>query len=367
MEINNENNHKIGEDFSDKVQSIIENKNPFKNFKLENYKYAQLHKKITPKNSVSDFKYYKNIKDLSLDLSTENLKSINLRSSLDNWNFYSNDSYFRVESLIKRSASSISLDDYEQSVFSLDISKMTENIMVTKNKEKHQTLILLNTNVEDELPKSIFIDLADNSNLDVIQYNISNHKSFLYFESKQGDNSKLHFITFQSNNVHTRNEYFASLGSHCHFELSGLNFDNIGVNDNYSFIQHLKPSSSSREVFKSIVDKGAITNFQGKIYVDAIAQKTDGYQMSRSLLLDDISKANNKPELEIYADDVKCSHGSTVSQINKEQIYYFNSRGIDKNEAQRILQKAFLSETLETINSEDLKDFSLKLLDNLIN
>ncbi len=367
MQINKENNHKSLVDISEKTLSVIENQNPFKNFKLENYKYAQLHKKITPKNSIRKFKYFKDIKDLSLDLSTVSLKSVDLRSTLDNWSFFSNDSYFRVESLIKRSGSIIPLDEYEQSIFSLDISKMTENITITKKKEKHQTIILLNTNAEDEVPKSIFIDLSDNSNLDVIHYNISNHKSFLYFESKQGDHSKLNFITFQSNNAHTRNEYFASLGSHCHFELSGLNFDNVGVNDNYSFIQHLKPSSSSREVFKSIVDKGAITNFQGKIYVDSIAQKTDGYQMSRSLLLDDISKANNKPELEIYADDVKCSHGSTVSQINKDQIYYFKSRGINKKEAQKILQKAFLSETLENISSEDLKDFSLKLLDNLIN
>ena len=66
--------------------------------------------------------------------------------------------------------------------------------------------------------------------------------------------------------------------------------------------------------------------FKGKIYVDPIAQKTDGYQMSRSLLLDNESKANNKPELEIYADDVKCSHGSTVAKLNQNQIYYFKSQ-----------------------------------------
>jgi Fe-S cluster assembly protein SufD len=138
------------------------------------------------------------------------------------------------------------------------------------------------------------------------------------------------------------------------------------VNDNYSFIQHVKPSSSSREVFKSIVNNGAITNFQGKIYVDSIAQKTDGYQMSRSLLLDNISKANNKPELEIYADDVKCSHGSTVSKIDQEQIFYFNSRGISKEVANLLLQKAFIIETLDTIQTKDIKDFSIKLLDNLL-
>ena len=138
------------------------------------------------------------------------------------------------------------------------------------------------------------------------------------------------------------------------------------MNDNYSFIQHVKPSSSSREVFKSIVNNGAITNFQGKIYVDSIAQKTDGYQMSRSLLLDNISKANNKPELEIYADDVKCSHGSTVSKIDQEQIFYFNSRGISKEVANLLLQKAFIIETLDTIQTKDIKDFSIKLLDNLL-
>ena len=138
------------------------------------------------------------------------------------------------------------------------------------------------------------------------------------------------------------------------------------MNDNYSFIQHVKPSSSSREVFKSIVNNGAITNFQGKIYVDSIAQKTDGYQMSRSLLLDNISKANNKPELEIYADDVKCSHGSTVSKIDQEQIFYFNSRGISKEVANLMLQKAFIIETLDTIQTKDIKDFSIKLLDNLL-
>ena len=92
----------------------------------------------------------------------------------------------------------------------------------------------------------------------------------------------------------------------------------------------------------AILDRGySITNFQGKIYVDKIAQKTDGYQMSRSLLLDDISKSNNKPELEIYADDVKCSHGSTISKIDQDHLYYFNSRGISSDLATKILKKAF--------------------------
>ena len=126
----------------------------------------------------------------------------------------------------------------------------------------------------------------------------------------------------------------------------------------------MKPSSQSREVFKSILKNGAITNFQGKIYVDSVAQKTDGYQMSRSLLLDNESKANNKPESEIYADDVKCSHGSTVSKLNQDQVYYFKSRGINEEQAIKILQKAFLVETLEAIENTQIKEYSFSLLDS---
>ena len=176
----------------------------------------------------------------------------------------------------------------------------------------------------------------------------------------------MNFLTFQSSNNHIRNEYYASLGESCEFNLLGLNFKNSFINDNFSFIQHLNPSTASNEIFKSIIDNGAITNFQGKIYVDSIAQKTDGYQMSRSLLLDSKSKANNKPELEIYADDVKCSHGSTVAKLNPDQIYYFKTRGIDEQTAKSILQKAFLFEVIESIQNKEIKDFSFKLLDNLI-
>ena len=221
-----------------------------------------------------------------------------------------------------------------------------------------------NSNLSEDCARSIILNLSENAKLNIIHYNISNSKSFLYFEINQQNNSNIKFLSFQSNNIHTRNEFFASLEENCSLDLYGLNIHNYGVNDNYSFIQHMKPSSQSREVFKSIVKSGAITNFQGKIYVDSIAQKTDGYQMSRSLILDNESKANNKPELEIYADDVKCSHGSTVSKLNQDQVYYFKSRGIDEEQAIKILQKAFLVETLESIENTQIKEYSYSLLDS---
>ena len=345
---------------------ILKDFNPFKNFKLENYKYAQLHKDHTSEN-FSDSSYdYNELLKISHNLQKTDFEETDLSSKVDKWNFNSVDSYFRVSSLSSRSSLTLNLDSFSQEVLLVDVNHFNENISFTKNSSKNQTLILITSNISNPEPRSVFFDLAENSNLEILQLALSNNRSFIYFEIDQSDFSKMNFITFQSNNNHIRNEYYASLGEKCELNLLGLNFKNNFINDNFSYIQHLKPSTASNEIFKSIVDNGAITNFQGKIYVDPIAQKTDGYQMSRSLLLDSKSKANNKPELEIYADDVKCSHGSTVAKLSQNQIYYFKTRGIDEQTAKNILQKAFLVEIIESLQNKEIKDFSMKLLDNLI-
>ena len=351
------------EEISDYVKKAMLN-NPFENFKIENYKYAQLHKSITTNLSLEDFK-----PDLSSINSFKNLKltdskNADLLGELNKWDYNNSDSYFRVNSISGRHSKKIDLDSYEDEIIYLDLSIFNENLQLLKATEPSKTLIINNSNFSDDCPRSVILNLSENAKLNVIHYNFSNLKSFLYFEINQQSNSNVKFLSFQSNNVHIRNEFFASLEENCSLDLYGLNIHNYGVNDNYSFIQHMKPSSQSREVFKSIVKNGAVTNFQGKIYVDSIAQKTDGYQMSRSLMLDNESKANNKPELEIYADDVKCSHGSTVSKLNQDQVYYFKSRGINEEQAIKILQKAFLVETLEAIENPQIKKFSYKLLDS---
>ena len=348
---------------SDYAEKALLN-NPFENFKIENYKYAQLHKSITSNISLEEFKA-----DLSSINSIKNIKlsdcsDIDLLSDLNKWNFNNTDSYFRVNSILERSSKKIDLDLYKEEIICLDLTLFKENIYLLKASDVPKTLIIVNSNFSEGCPRSIILNLSENAKLNILHYNISNTKSFLYFEINQQNNSNMKFLSFQSNNVHTRNEFFASLEENCSLDLYGLNIHNYGVNDNYSFIQHMKPSSQSREVFKSIVKNGAVTNFQGKIYVDSIAQKTDGYQMSRSLILDNESKANNKPELEIYADDVKCSHGSTVSKLNQDQVYYFKSRGIDEEQAIKILQKAFLVETLEIIEDTKIKEYSFSILDS---
>ena len=351
----------------DYLNTNILNNDPFKKPFVENYKYAQLNKKINSDFKASTFAIPKSLLDTCFDISSQPYPELDLLKNLQDWNFHNADSVFRTGSLVGRKSIQIKLDNFKESILLLDLTKIQNNIVIDATLNPSKVLIIVNANRNQEIPQSIFINSIQDSNLEIVHIDICNKKSFLYFQALLEKGSSLSLTTIQNFNNHIRNEFYASLDSECNFSLQGLNFDNKGVNDNYSFIQHLKPSSSSREIFKSIVNDGAITNFQGKIYVDAKAQKTDGYQMSRSLLLDNLSKANNKPELEIYADDVKCSHGSTISKINQDQLYYFNTRGISNEMAKIILKKAFLMEVLNTIKDTQIKEFSINLIDSLLN
>ena len=126
--------------------------------------------------------------------------------------------------------------------------------------------------------------------------------------------------------------------------------------DTTTRIEHAAPDCSSREVYKGVLDGKARGVFQGKILVDQIAQRTDGHQMTRALLLSDKAEADAKPELEIYADDVRCSHGATVGEIDHEQLFYLRSRGIALNTARRLLVEAFVADALEDISNDDVRE-----------
>ncbi len=114
-------------------------------------------------------------------------------------------------------------------------------------------------------------------------------------------------------------------------------------------IRHQAPHCASRQTVKSVIDGSARGVFQGRIEVDRIAQKTDGYQMNQALLLSPDAEIDSKPELEIFADDVKCSHGATIGALDPEQIFYLRSRGIAEPDARALLIRAFLTEALEPI------------------
>ena len=132
--------------------------------------------------------------------------------------------------------------------------------------------------------------------------------------------------------------------------------------DDTVFVTHNAPNCESRQVFKKVLRDGAVGVFQGKILVKEGAQKTDGYQISQSLLLDDNCQFLAKPELEIYADDVVCSHGSTSGAIDEDALFYLRSRGVPKSKAVDLLTLSFVAESIEEVEDPDLADDLLRYL-----
>jgi Fe-S cluster assembly protein SufD len=126
--------------------------------------------------------------------------------------------------------------------------------------------------------------------------------------------------------------------------------------DNFVFVEHAKPNCNSKQLFKGILDEKSTGAFTGRILVDRDAQKTNAYQKNSSILLTDDVKMNSKPQLEIYADDVKCGHGGTVGQLDEEAMFYLRSRGIPEHEAKLMLMSAFAIEILNEIKVLPLKE-----------
>ena len=122
-------------------------------------------------------------------------------------------------------------------------------------------------------------------------------------------------------------------------------------------INHLVENTKSYQLIKCVLDNSSKAVYQGKIYVHQDAQKTDGYQLSKAILLNENSEFNAKPELEIYADDVKCSHGSASGSLDDNSIFYLRSRGLSYNEAKKLLIKGFLLDVIEKITDEEIKKY----------
>ena len=132
-------------------------------------------------------------------------------------------------------------------------------------------------------------------------------------------------------------------------------------------INHNSPNCKSYQKIKNVLNDKSRGVYQGKIFVNKIAQKTDAYQLSKALILNDDAEFDAKPELEIYADDVKCSHGSTSGSIDPDAVYYLMTRGISKKEAVKLLISGFLNEMLENITTTPVKIFLKKILERQIN
>ena len=168
----------------------------------------------------------------------------------------------------------------------------------------------------------------------------------------------LRSFTLTANGVLTRNEAVLELtGDDAVAHVAGAAVgDGNFHHDDTVFVTHAAERCESRQVFKKVLKNGAVGVFQGKILVKPGAQKTDGYQISQSLLLDDDSQFLAKPELEIYADDVKCSHGSTTGALDETALFYLRSRGVPVEEARALLVLSFLADAIDEIEDAALKD-----------
>jgi Fe-S cluster assembly protein SufD len=208
--------------------------------------------------------------------------------------------------------------------------------------------------------KVLEVEVADGAQFHHIRAQGRDHerRAATHVFARLGRASLFKSFTLTANGRLTRNECVIELtGDDAMAHVAGAAMgDRDFHHDDTVFVTHAAERCESRQVFKKVLKNGAVGVFQGKILVKPGAQKTDGYQISQSLLLDDDSQFLAKPELEIYADDVKCSHGSTSGAIDETALYYLRSRGVPKRQAQSLLVLAFLAEAIAEIADEAIAE-----------
>ena len=377
-------------------------KNGFPSRKLENWKFSDINQIIQKnigeltfyndyniKNEINDEIFIKEIehnkivivngKVERLSFEYEESDKINL-TTLDNFNQNPND---------------------DNSLLSLNnsFSNKIHNILVKKNYSFKKPLIIYqitnekvsNTNINFQLN----FELEENSSIKIINLSDDNsEKNFInnlfnfnlgknailknykidkksntnikydYSSITQKENSISETFIFSSGSDYIKNEVSCNLeGQYSSAFINGIHL--LSKNKHHEIrtnTNHLYENTKSYQLIKSVIDDSSKSVYQGKIYVDSKAQKTDGYQLSKAVLLNEQAEFNAKPELEIYADDVKCSHGSASGSLDEDSIFYLMSRGLDQKTAKKLLINGFLLDVVEKITDEEIK----KLLKNMI-
>ena len=201
--------------------------------------------------------------------------------------------------------------------------------------------------------KNYKLDRLQNKN---IQYSFNN--------INQDENSVSETFLLSAGSSFLKNEINCNLnGKYSSAFVNGI----FSIKDNQQHeirttINHLVENTKSYQLIKSVLGKNSKAAYQGKIFVDQKAQKTDGYQLSRAILLDETSEFNAKPELEIYADDVKCSHGSASGSLDENSIFYLMSRGLNYQQSKELLINGFILEVIENITDIEIKDLIKKMI-----
>jgi Fe-S cluster assembly protein SufD len=272
-------------------------------------------------------------------------------------------------------------------------------ILIKKDYELVKPLIIYHITNNKIKSKNINLclnfQLEENSSLKLIDlFNDTSEKNFLNifynFDLKQDsvlknykiDKIKNKNVKYSFNNIEQATNSISEtfiLSSGSHFFKNEINcnlkgkYSSAFINGIFSLsdnrhheirttVNHLTENTKSYQLIKSVLDDNSKTAYQGKIYVNSEAQKTDGYQLSKAILLDKASEFNAKPELEIYADDVKCSHGSASGSLNEDSIFYLMSRGLNYQQSRELLINGFLLDVIEKITDSEIKN----LIKNMI-
>jgi len=221
--------------------------------------------------------------------------------------------------------------------------------------ERHQSLteesVFTNSVTEIFAAKRAIVDYYKLQN-DVQTANLVDNT---FVKQKQESRVSVHTFSF-GGNITRNNLNFYQQGERIDSTLKGITIigDKQHV-DHYTLVNHEQPNCESHQNYKGIFDDRSTGVFNGKIFVNKIAQKTDAFQQNNNILLTDKATLNTKPQLEIFADDVKCSHGCTIGQLDEDAMFYMQQRGIPKKEAKALLMYAFTDEVLKSVAIPDLQ------------
>tara|TARA_Y100000780_G_C13671935_1_gene412748 strand:- start:338 stop:1600 length:1263 start_codon:yes stop_codon:yes gene_type:complete len=372
------------------------NTNGFPSKKLEDWKFSDFRDivyknfdKLDTKNVLSDIKKINLLKDF--DHNYILLVNGNLQSS----NFgYEDKSKIRINSCKK---DNINYETSQNPLVCLNnaLAKEGYSLEVEKNYRLKKVVIIYNVFTKDLknkiLNKKNKITIKENSEIHIIDYTINGSKfkfiNNIYENVILEKNSKFKNISIQDNKSNgyfhkfSKNKLLSNSNYTSFIFSSGLKFNKLDIEcdlegknsecnvqsalflntDEHQEIKtrinHLAENCKSYQKIKSVVSPDSKGVYQGKIYVKDIAQKTNAYQLSKALLLSSNSEFDSKPELEIYADNVKCSHGSTSGSIEEDLLYYLMTRGLNRKESTKLLIKGFLDDVVQIIKSASIKKF----------
>jgi Fe-S cluster assembly protein SufD len=210
---------------------------------------------------------------------------------------------------------------------------------------------------------SLILVIGDAARLDHVRLIEDSREAFNISSSMVTLGARAHFNTFGMTSGAGVSRYQATIafaGEGSQVATNGVNLLNGRQHaDTTLFMDHAAPNCSSREIFRAVVDDRGHSVFQGRIIVQPKAQKTDAKMMTRALLLSDEAEADNKPELEIFADDVTCGHGATTGALDEALLFYLRARGLSEKEAQALLIQAFVGEAIESIVDDNLRELAI--------